>query len=72
VDGTLAHRLHGLPAGSRAWLKTGSLSQARGLAGYVQAQSGRVYAVAALLNHPNAPRGEFALDTLIRYLAQHG
>lgn len=72
VDGTLSHRLHDLPTGSRAWLKTGSLSQARGLAGYVQAKSGRVYAVAALLNHPNAPRGEFALDTLIRYLAQHG
>jgi serine-type D-Ala-D-Ala carboxypeptidase/endopeptidase (penicillin-binding protein 4) len=71
-DGTLSDRLQRLPTGARAWLKTGSLSQTRGLAGYVQAKSGRVYAVAALLNHPNAPRGEFALDTLIQHIAERG
>jgi serine-type D-Ala-D-Ala carboxypeptidase/endopeptidase (penicillin-binding protein 4) len=71
-DGTMANRLRDLPRGTWAWLKTGSLSQVRGLAGYVQARSGRVYAVALLINHPNAARGEFALDSLVRHLIDKG
>jgi len=38
----------------RAHLKTGSLRDASGLAGYVLANSGRRYAFVAIVNHPNA------------------
>lgn len=72
IDGTLAHRMrHGLATG-HAWLKTGTLLDARALAGYVKARSGKVYAVAAMVNHPAAARATPALDALIEWLAQHG
>lgn len=72
VDGTLAHRMqHGLATG-RAFLKTGTLLDARALAGYVQGASGRFYAVAALVNHPNASRATPALDALIEWVAKNG
>jgi serine-type D-Ala-D-Ala carboxypeptidase/endopeptidase (penicillin-binding protein 4) len=71
-DGTLSGRLGDLEAGAEARLKTGSLLQVRALAGYVKAKSGRVYAVTAIVNHPNAARGEGALDAFVRWLAKHG
>jgi D-alanyl-D-alanine carboxypeptidase/D-alanyl-D-alanine-endopeptidase (penicillin-binding protein 4) len=72
IDGTLAHRMrHGLAMG-HAWLKTGSLLDARALAGYVKGRSGKVYAVAAMVNHPRAARATPALDALIEWLALHG
>lgn len=72
VDGTLANRLQGGEAEGRAWLKTGTLLDARALAGYVKARSGKVYAVAVILNHPEAARGLPALDALIEWIAREG
>ncbi len=72
VDGTLAHRLRGGAAAGQAWLKTGTLSDARALAGYVRARSGKVYAVAALVNDPEAARATPALDALIEWVARNG
>lgn len=70
VDGTLAQRLrHGAAAG-RAHLKTGTLLDTRALAGYVQGQSGRWVAVAALVNHPDAERALPSMDSLIHWLAR--
>lgn len=72
VDGTLAHRMtHGQATG-RAFLKTGTLLDTRALAGYVQAGSGTTYAVAALVNHPDAARATPALDRLIEWVAARG
>jgi D-alanyl-D-alanine carboxypeptidase/D-alanyl-D-alanine-endopeptidase (penicillin-binding protein 4) len=72
VDGTLAQRLrHGVATG-HAYLKTGTLSDTRALAGYVVARSGRVYARAALVNHPQAARATPALDRLVETLAREG
>ncbi|HEV8313090.1 MAG TPA: D-alanyl-D-alanine carboxypeptidase [Burkholderiaceae bacterium] len=72
VDGTLAQRLrHGVATG-RAYLKTGTLSDTRALAGYVVARSGKVYALAVLVNHPQAARATPALDRLVEALAQEG
>ena len=45
VDGTLAQRMKGGAAAGQAFLKTGTLSDTRALAGYVRARSGKVYAV---------------------------
>ena len=51
IDGTL-RRSKGVPG--RAHLKTGSLRDVVGVAGYVLADSGRRYVVVAIVNHPNA------------------
>ena len=72
VDGTLSSRmLHGAATG-RAFLKTGSLLDARALAGYVTGGSGKVYAVAVLVNHPQAGRATPSLDAMIEWLARNG
>jgi D-alanyl-D-alanine carboxypeptidase/D-alanyl-D-alanine-endopeptidase (penicillin-binding protein 4) len=72
VDGTLAHRLRRGAASGRAFLKTGTLSDTRALAGYVVGKSGRVYAVAAMVNHPQAARGTPALDAAIEWVVRNG
>jgi len=72
VDGTLARRFQNGAATGQAFLKTGSLNDTRALAGYVKARSGKVYAVAALLNHPDAALGAPALDALIEWIAATG
>jgi D-alanyl-D-alanine carboxypeptidase/D-alanyl-D-alanine-endopeptidase (penicillin-binding protein 4) len=72
VDGTLAHRMTAGPARGQAFLKTGTLSDTRALAGYVRARSGKVYAVAAIANHPNASRATLALDAFIEWVAKNG
>lgn len=72
VDGTLANRLRRGSATGQAWLKTGTLHDTRALAGYVKARSGKVYAVAALVNHPQAARGTPALDAFIEWVAKNG
>lgn len=72
VDGTLAHRMmHGAATGA-AFLKTGTLRDTRALAGYVRGRSGKVYAVAAMVNHPQASLGLPALDALIEWVAKNG
>ena len=69
VDGTIAGRMRDGPAVGRAYLKTGSLIDVRSIAGFVRARNGRVYAVAALINHPDAPAGTAVLDALVEWLA---
>ncbi|HEU4458738.1 MAG TPA: D-alanyl-D-alanine carboxypeptidase [Methylibium sp.] len=54
----------------RAHLKTGSLRDASGLAGYVLANSGRRYVFVAILNHPNALAGRPVLDALVQWAAE--
>lgn len=57
LDGTMRTRLtHDGPAGS-IHVKTGSLDNVAGVAGYVHARSGRHYIVIAILNHGSADAG---------------
>jgi D-alanyl-D-alanine carboxypeptidase/D-alanyl-D-alanine-endopeptidase (penicillin-binding protein 4) len=72
VDGTLANRMREGSATGQALLKTGTLSDTRALAGYVRSRSGVVYAVAAIVNHPDAARARSALDAFIVWLARNG
>ncbi len=67
-DGTMRRSL--APAG-RAHLKTGSLRDVAGIAGYVLADNGRRYVLVALINHPNANAARPALDALVQWAA-HG
>lgn len=72
VDGTLEHRMRSGAATGQAHLKTGTLLDTRALAGYVHSRRGRVYAVAALVNHPDAGRATPAMDHFIEWLAREG
>ncbi|WP_353094663.1 D-alanyl-D-alanine carboxypeptidase [Methylibium sp.] len=53
----------------RAHLKTGSLRDSMGLAGYVLGQSGRRYAFVAIVNHPSAGAARPVLDALVQWAA---
>ncbi len=71
VDGTARRIGRGWgPALGRTHLKTGSLRDASGLAGYVLGVSGRRYAFVAILNHPNAGAGRPVLDALVQWAAE--
>jgi D-alanyl-D-alanine carboxypeptidase/D-alanyl-D-alanine-endopeptidase (penicillin-binding protein 4) len=72
VDGTLVHRMTSGAATGQAFLKTGTLSDTRALAGYVRAKSGRVYAVSLIVTDPDAAKGTPALDSLVEWVARSG
>ena len=72
VDGTLKNRLQGGKAAGQAYLKTGSLNDTRALAGYVRGVSGKMYAVALMVNGVDAAMGQPALDAMIEWLARNG
>lgn len=72
VDGTLVNRMRDGLAKGQAFLKTGTLSDTRALAGYVRGRSGAVYAVTAIVNHPDAARARPALDAFIGWVVKHG
>lgn len=70
-DGTLSRRLRGTAAEGQARLKTGTLRDAVGLAGTLQDASGRLWIVAAHVNHDEAAlKGRPVLDALIEHLAR--
>lgn len=71
IDGTARRpgRLWGAALG-RAHLKTGSLRDAMGLAGYVLGQSGRRYALVVIVNHPNAAAARPVLDALVQWATE--
>ena len=69
TDGTL--RRSRASAG-RAHLKTGSLRDAAGVAGYVLSDSGRRYVVVALLNHAQAQAARPALEAIVQWAIRDG
>lgn len=70
LDGTLSRRLKDGPATGQARLKTGTLRDAVGLAGFVPDASGRPWVFVALLNHPEAAaKGRPVLDALVEWVA---
>lgn len=67
-DGTLK-RVDSAAAG-RAHLKTGSLRNVVGVAGYVHGMSGRHYVLVALVNHGHAAAARPALQSLVEWAVQ--
>lgn len=57
------------PAYGNAFLKTGTLRDVTGLAGYVNAANGSRYAVVGFVNHPNAGAARAALEALVEWVA---
>ena len=72
VDGTMRRRLHDSPAASRARLKTGTLSNAVALAGYVPDADGRQCVLVAFVNSDRVSngRGRTVLDALVDWVAR--
>jgi D-alanyl-D-alanine carboxypeptidase/D-alanyl-D-alanine-endopeptidase (penicillin-binding protein 4) len=64
VDGTLRRSRAAM---GRAHLKTGSLRDVAGVAGYVLSNSGRRYVLVAVLNHAQAGAARPALDALVQW-----
>jgi len=71
VNGTTARMARGPNSAARgnAWLKTGTLRDVTGIAGYVNAANGSRYAVVGFINHPNAPAARPALEALVEWTA---
>ena len=65
VDGTM-RRTRNANTG-RAHLKTGSLRDVSGIAGYVLSASGRRHVLVAVINHPNANAARPALEALAQW-----
>jgi len=71
-DGTMRRRLTTEPVAGHAHIKTGTLKEVRAIAGYLQAASGRRYAVVCIINHLNAVNGQHAQDALLEWVYQNG
>jgi D-alanyl-D-alanine carboxypeptidase/D-alanyl-D-alanine-endopeptidase (penicillin-binding protein 4) len=70
LDGTMSRRLKASPAAGLARLKTGTLRDAVGLAGFVPDAAGRTWVFVALVNHPEAAaKGRPVLDALAEWVA---
>ncbi|MEO8156141.1 MAG: D-alanyl-D-alanine carboxypeptidase, partial [Rhizobacter sp.] len=67
VDGTQRRARNS--ATGRAHLKTGSLRDVAGVAGYVLSTGGRRYVLVAIVNHPNANAARPALEALVQWAA---
>ena len=68
IDGTM-RRARGKGVGL-AHLKTGSLRDVAGVAGYVHAASGKRYVLVAIANHPQAAAARPAIEALIDWAAR--
>ena len=68
LDGTLRRRSQGENIAGHAHLKTGTLNDARAIAGYVLDQSGRRWIVVMMVNHANAVQTQAAQDALLNWV----
>jgi D-alanyl-D-alanine carboxypeptidase/D-alanyl-D-alanine-endopeptidase (penicillin-binding protein 4) len=68
VDGTMKKRLHGEHVAGNAHIKTGLLSDARAIAGYVLDRHGRRQVVVMIVNHPRARDADAAQDALLEWV----
>ena len=70
LDGTMSRRLKDGPAAGKARLKTGTLRDAVGLAGFVPDASGKLWVFVAFVNHPDAAaKARPVLDALAGWVA---
>jgi D-alanyl-D-alanine carboxypeptidase/D-alanyl-D-alanine-endopeptidase (penicillin-binding protein 4) len=71
-DGTMRRRLRFESIAGQAHIKTGSLSGARALAGYVLDRRGQRQVVVLFINHANAAAGQTAQDVLLQWVHEGG
>ena len=68
TDGTMRKRMRGDRIAGNAHIKTGLLSDARTIAGYVLDRNGRRHAVVMFINHPLAPHADAAHEALLNWV----
>ncbi len=71
VDGTMRKRVQNMDVKAYAHIKTGSLADVAGIAGYVTARSGKRLIIVCMINHPNADKLRGAMDTLLQWVYEH-
>ncbi len=71
-DGTMRKRLNFRSVAGQAHVKTGSLADARAVAGFVLAASGQYYVVVVLVNHANATKAQAGQDALLQWVYERG
>ena len=71
VDGTLLNRFRNTPLAGHLWAKTGTLNEATGLVGYLQAKSGQTVAFAVMINgrRPGSEAEARAIDKIAEAIA---
>jgi D-alanyl-D-alanine carboxypeptidase/D-alanyl-D-alanine-endopeptidase (penicillin-binding protein 4) len=69
MDGTMKKRLPDSPLVGAARIKTGTLNDAKTMAGYVTDRSGRLLVVVCLINDGRAGGAQAAEDALINWVA---
>lgn len=70
VDGTMRRRLRDSAVRGQAHMKTGTLRDARALAGYVHGASGKSYILVSMVNSDNAAAVRSFDDALVSWLAK--
>jgi len=71
VDGTIRKRFRRSIAKGRAWMKTGTLKDAKNIAGYVRAKSsGTLYEVVVLYNGREKWKGSSLQNQIVNWLAK--
>ncbi len=72
VDGTIKRRFRGSIVQRRAWMKTGTLNDAKNIVGYVQSRTGKIYTVVILTNGGRARWQGAALENeIIKWLVTY-
>ncbi len=69
-DGTIRRRFRRSIAKGRAWMKTGTLNNAKNITGYVRGRSGKLYAVAVLYNGREHWKGSALQNQIIEWLVR--
>jgi serine-type D-Ala-D-Ala carboxypeptidase/endopeptidase (penicillin-binding protein 4) len=71
IDGTLLNRFKDTPLAGHLWAKTGTLNEATGLVGYLQAKSGQTIAFAVMINgrRPGSEAEAHAIDKIVETIA---
>ncbi|MDE2623899.1 MAG: D-alanyl-D-alanine carboxypeptidase/D-alanyl-D-alanine-endopeptidase [Betaproteobacteria bacterium] len=70
LDGTAQHRLQGGSLEGRFHLKTGSLDDVSGIAGYGDTLSGHRVSLVFVVNHPRAAAAKPAQEALLRWIGE--
>jgi len=70
-DGTIKRRFKRSIAKGRAWMKTGTLNNAKNIAGYVRGRSGKLYVLAVLYNGREHWKGSTLQNQIIEWIVRN-
>jgi len=71
VDGTVKRRFRNSPVRRRAWVKTGTLKDAKNIAGYVKGRSGKLYTVVIFYNGPERWKGALLENQILEWIVKN-